>query len=123
MRKTEKELILNTYRWIKVKKFVDDESLSWEERFKALEKHHIEETTFLINKIREIVNQDDTHEKLEVEMDALGELEHKTFWTFENDEPVMKTVVLFSDVVKSINDRQNTIFASKLIHALIKTFS
>ncbi len=53
----EKEEILNSYKWIKVKKFVDDETKSWEERFKALEKHHLEETNFLINKTREIVKQ------------------------------------------------------------------
>ena len=42
MDNNEKEEILNSYKWIKVKKFVDDTSLSWEERFQALEKHHIE---------------------------------------------------------------------------------
>lgn len=36
---------------IKIKRFVDDESLSWEERFKKLEAHHKEETQFLINEI------------------------------------------------------------------------
>lgn len=57
MDNNEKEEILNSYKWIKVKKFVDDETKSWEERFKALEKHHLEETNFLINKTREIVKQ------------------------------------------------------------------
>lgn len=51
MSNEEREEILNTYKWIKVKKFVDNESLTWEERFKALEEHHIEETTFLISKV------------------------------------------------------------------------
>lgn len=51
----EKQEILDTYKWIKVKKYVDDENLSYEERYRRLEQHHIEETTFLINKIREIV--------------------------------------------------------------------
>ncbi len=51
----EKQEILDTYKWIKVKKYVDDETLSYEERYRRLEQHHIEETTFLINKIREIV--------------------------------------------------------------------
>ncbi len=51
----DKKIILETYKWIKVKSYVDDESLSWEERYKKLEKHHIEETTFLIDKIREVV--------------------------------------------------------------------
>ena len=55
MGKEEKQEILDTYKWIKVKKYVDDENLSYEERYRRLEQHHIEETTFLINKIREIV--------------------------------------------------------------------
>lgn len=40
------------YSWIKVKKYKMDESLSWEERYKQLEAHHIEETTFLIEELR-----------------------------------------------------------------------
>lgn len=55
MNTEEKQEILDTYKWIKVKKYVDDENLSYEERYRRLEQHHIEETTFLINKIREIV--------------------------------------------------------------------
>ncbi len=55
MDKEERQEILDTYKWIKVKKYVDDDTLSYEERYQRLEQHHIEETTFLINKIREIV--------------------------------------------------------------------
>jgi hypothetical protein len=55
MNDLEKKEILESYKWIKVKKYVDNESLSWEERYRKLEEHHIEETTFLINKIREII--------------------------------------------------------------------
>lgn len=55
MNELEKKEILETYKWIKVKKYVDNEALSWEERYKRLEKHHLEETNFLIDKIREIV--------------------------------------------------------------------
>ena len=51
----EKNTILNTYQWIKVPKYVDDDSLSWEERYIRLNDHHIEETTFLIEKIRSII--------------------------------------------------------------------
>ncbi len=47
--------ILETYRWIKVKRFVDDPTLSAEERFKRLEEHHNRETTFLIDFVRELV--------------------------------------------------------------------
>lgn len=45
---------MNDYSWIKVKKFVDDPSLSWEERYKRLEKHHEEETKFLIEYIEKL---------------------------------------------------------------------
>lgn len=57
MSKEEKEEIIETYRWIKVKSYKMNEALSWEERYKEFEKHHIEETTFLINKVRELVNE------------------------------------------------------------------
>ena len=55
MTETEKKEILESYKWIKVKKYTEDESLSWEERYKKLEQHHLEETNFLIEKIRGIV--------------------------------------------------------------------
>ena len=48
--------ILDSYKWIKVKKYSMDENLTWEERYNKLNEHHIEETNFLINKIREIVS-------------------------------------------------------------------
>jgi len=51
----EKKEILTSYRWIKVPKYTDDENLPLEERFKRLQEHHIKETTFLIDKIREII--------------------------------------------------------------------
>jgi hypothetical protein len=34
----EKEIILKTYTWIKVAKYKDDESLSWEERYKKIKR-------------------------------------------------------------------------------------
>ena len=55
MTEEEKKEILNSYKWIKVKQYQMNEQLSWEERYRELEKHHIEETTFLIDKLREIV--------------------------------------------------------------------
>jgi hypothetical protein len=58
MNELEKKEILETYKWIKVKKYSMNEELSWEERYKELEKHHIEETTFLIEKIRELVKNE-----------------------------------------------------------------
>lgn len=35
-----------------IKKYVDDPSLTWEERYKRLEEHHIEETTALVRRPR-----------------------------------------------------------------------
>jgi len=57
MDEAEKAEILNTYKWIKVRKYVEDDSLSMEVRFKKLQEHHIEETSFLINKIRDLIRQ------------------------------------------------------------------
>ena len=37
-----------------IKKFVDDSSLTWEERFNRLQVHHIAETKELINVIQEL---------------------------------------------------------------------
>lgn len=49
---------MNDYSWIKVKRFVDDPTLSWEERFKRLEKHHEEETKFLIEYIEKMKKEE-----------------------------------------------------------------
>jgi hypothetical protein len=56
---SEEEIIeiLKSYKWIKVKRYVEDTNLSWEERYHQLEEHHIEETNFLIEKIRSIVEK------------------------------------------------------------------
>ena len=45
------------YSWIKVKRYVMDESLTWEQRYRQLEQHHLEETTFLIDKVRELASR------------------------------------------------------------------
>lgn len=45
------------YGWIKVKRYVMDESLSWEERYQQLDQHHITETTFLIEEVRKLAKQ------------------------------------------------------------------
>jgi hypothetical protein len=55
MDELDKKEILQTYKWIKVKRYKDDEDLTWEERYRRLEEHHIDETNFLIDKIRDIV--------------------------------------------------------------------
>jgi hypothetical protein len=56
MTQEQKGEILETYKWIKIKRYVDDESLSCEVRYLRLLEHHTKETEFLINKIREIVS-------------------------------------------------------------------
>lgn len=45
------------YKWIKVKNFKFDPTKSWEENYKALEKHHNEETMFLIEEIRKLAQK------------------------------------------------------------------
>ena len=55
MDELEKNEILETYKWIKVKKYKYDESLTWEDRYRKLKEHHIEETNFLIDKIRDLI--------------------------------------------------------------------
>lgn len=37
---------------LKVKKYVDDETLSWKERYKNLEEHHLAETKELIEMVK-----------------------------------------------------------------------
>lgn len=42
------------YKWIKVKKHKYDPNKSWEENYQDLDKHHLEETLFLIKEVREL---------------------------------------------------------------------
>jgi hypothetical protein len=46
------------YSWIKVKRFTDNPALSWEERFRALEAHHEQETKFLIAEVERLRRPD-----------------------------------------------------------------
>ena len=55
MTAAEKTLILDTYKWIKIKRFDDSIYDTVEEKYAALLLHHKEETEFLINFVREIV--------------------------------------------------------------------
>lgn len=55
----EKSDILNTFNWIKVPRY-QEEALSnpnvdWKDAYSNLLKHHVQETNFLINKLRAIV--------------------------------------------------------------------
>lgn len=49
--------ILTGFSWIKVKKYQVDDSKTWEEKYRDLEKHHQKETNFLIKKIRELARE------------------------------------------------------------------
>lgn len=42
------------YKWIKISRYKMDDSLTWEERYNQLDKHHIQETQFLIDEIRKL---------------------------------------------------------------------
>ncbi len=53
----DKEEILNTYKWIKVKRYNKDLYSDWKDAYEALEEHHTKETEFLIKKIRDIVEK------------------------------------------------------------------
>ena len=37
---------------VPIKKYVEDTSLTWEERYKRLDAHHIEETSWMMNRIK-----------------------------------------------------------------------
>ena len=52
------------YGWIKVGRHRDDPSLSWEERFRILEEHHLKETQFLIDEIRRLAKEYDRRKDL-----------------------------------------------------------
>lgn len=39
---------------IPIKKYVDDPSLTWEERYRRLEQHHSEETQWLIKELQRV---------------------------------------------------------------------
>jgi hypothetical protein len=51
----------SNYKWIKVKRHKDDETLSLHERFCSLQQHHVEETVFLISEVRRLAALLDQH--------------------------------------------------------------
>jgi hypothetical protein len=57
MTKAELAEILNSYHWIKIKAFKPENYSTWEEKYQALEQHHLAETEFLIAKIRELAQK------------------------------------------------------------------
>lgn len=57
------------FKWIKVKHYKMDESKSWEERYKELETHHVEETTFLINEVRKLSDRLDSEYYIQSEQE------------------------------------------------------
>lgn len=57
-------------------------------------------------------------QKLLDQIEVLESFDYKTFWTFENDEPRMKSVIIFSDIIDEINKRKHAIFCAKVVDAL-----
>lgn len=55
MKKIKEQLSLK-YK-MKIKKYSDDPTLTWEERYKRLEAHHLEETRELIQVIQELESE------------------------------------------------------------------
>lgn len=55
------------YAWIKVGRYRDDPTLSWEERFRILEAHHVKETQFLIEEVRRLAKECDERNERSVE--------------------------------------------------------
>jgi hypothetical protein len=57
----ELDTIINSYKWIKVKRYKDvdmnDDSIDFKSEYEKLNQHHIEETKFLIEKCRELAQQ------------------------------------------------------------------
>lgn len=53
----------NDYSWIKVKRYSYDRSVSLKDNYANLEDHHTKETTFLIEKVRELAKMIDEKEK------------------------------------------------------------
>lgn len=65
MLKSEK---YNDFSWIKVKRFRDNPTLSWEDRFILLNKHHLQETEFLVDEIRKLAQEyDDLAQAIELD--------------------------------------------------------
>lgn len=59
--KAERDEILGGYTWVKVPRYYEkdpnDEAIDWKIEYQKLNEHHIKETEFLINKIREIIKR------------------------------------------------------------------
>ena len=54
-----KQEYYSDYKWIKVKRYVDDPELPLETRLERLEDHHMKETTFLLDEIRKLAKEID----------------------------------------------------------------
>lgn len=47
------------FGWIQVPRYVMNETLAWEERYRQLDEHHVRETTFLIDEVRNLAREID----------------------------------------------------------------
>lgn len=45
------------FSWVKVKRHIDDDTKSHQSRLYTLQDHHVKETTFLLNKCRELAEE------------------------------------------------------------------
>ena len=46
----------DNYKWVKVKRHVDDPALDPLQRLAILSDHHVKETTFLVNEVRDLAS-------------------------------------------------------------------
>lgn len=86
---------------IPIKKYVIDESLSWEERYKRLEAHHTEETSWMFAELK----------KREKIVEAAVEMAKRRGWTFTyrtdvHGEQWDEVEKLIENIIKERDGRQ-----------------
>ena len=94
--------IINSYKWIKVKKHTTWVSGTEGQQYKELEEHHIEETKFLISKCRELaselLNNNRLTELLLKEVSAFWEAEgYSAGLTKEEDSEIMDLIKIYEN--------------------------
>lgn len=107
------------YSWIKVKRYKMDETKSWEERYKELEQHHIEETTFLIEEVRKL---SEMYEQLLDDVVGPGEdpeINYSAFWNVVVDCLVEFHGRKREDAELEVNDFcNNNLFDDDLLYSM-----
>lgn len=88
---------------VPVKRYEMDESASWEERYRKLEAHHLEETTWLIaalTEAREALTQvkvDHLNRRVELPLETHGLVENALVNTNREPGPYGKLAIMFSE--------------------------